>query len=155
MIDSNYLIINRVPQRFAEMKTAGRTLVFVNAEGKVLDYGVQAVDDSVYAILYCDEVCNLTMVVDKDVRSVVTILWRSEEDYLRAKDTAGRLYRGVLSAQNLRINRYAETIADKLDHGVRLRVADAVDESDMIRCPECGILNPPGTAYCLDCGADI
>jgi hypothetical protein len=155
MIDSNYLIINRTPQRFAEMKTAGRTLVFVNSEGKVLDYGVQAVDDSIYAILYCDEVRNITMVVDKGVRSVVTILWRTEDDYLRAKDTVGRSYRGNLSAQNLRINRYAEAIAEKLDNGVRLRVADAVDASGMVRCPECGILNPSGTDYCLECGADI
>ncbi|MBQ6388445.1 MAG: zinc-ribbon domain-containing protein [Mogibacterium sp.] len=25
----------------------------------------------------------------------------------------------------------------------------------MVKCPECGMLNPAGSEYCLDCGAEI
>jgi hypothetical protein len=121
----------------------------------VLDYGVLALDDSVYTVLYCDEVRNVTLVVDKDVRRVVTILWHTEDGYIKGREIISRAYGGRLSEQNLRINRYAEAIAEKLDHGVRLRVTDAASETGMVKCPECGILNPSGSKYCLDCGADI
>ena len=103
MIDSDYYIINRKPQRFREMRIAGRTAIFLNSDGKVLDYGVP-------------------------VR---------------------------FSPQNKKLNRYAEAVAEKLSLGIKLRITDAVNDADMIKCPECGMLNPSGSMYCLDCGAEI
>ena len=41
------------------------------------------------------------------------------------------------------------------DAGVQVKIADAVDESEMLVCPECGMLNPKGSEYCLDCGAEL
>ena len=82
MLDSNYLIINRHPQRFSEMRIAGKAAVFTGSDGKVLDFGVLALGSSVYAALYCDEVRNITFVTDKaGVQNVVTILWLTDEDY--------------------------------------------------------------------------
>ncbi len=178
MIDSNYLIINRRAQRFAEMRIAGRLAIFTDEEGKVLDYGVVTLGDAIYAALSCDEVRNLTLVDGEestkldDVKklhsvsrwsgyrhAVTTILWRDEGGYQGAKASLAPVLAGSgagsFSEQNIRLNRYAEAIAEKLDNGVKLRVTDAVDESDMAVCPECGMLNPAGSPYCLDCGAEI
>jgi hypothetical protein len=156
MLSSNYLIINRRPQKFERIRIAGRAAVFIDAEGKVLDNGVLALDDSVYAVLYCDEVRNITIVTDRGGRrDVFTILWYSEESYRNDSELMRKAYSGRFSRQNLKLNRYAESIAEKLDNGVRLRVTDAVDESGMKVCPECGMMNPVESGYCLECGAEI
>lgn len=156
MLDSNYLIINRKPQRFSTMRIAGRTAIFLGTNGKPLDYGVFALDESVYAAICCDEVRNVTLVTDKaGARNVITILWVTDEDYRAGHEAIeGALHRHIYE-QNIKLNRYAEAIAEKLALGVKLRVTDAVDESKMAVCPECGMLNPPGSMYCLDCGAEL
>lgn len=156
MLDSNYLIINRHPQRFSEMRIAGKAAVFTGSDGKVLDFGVLALGSSVYAALYCDEVRNITFVTDKaGVQNVVTTLWLTEEDYDRALSSFKDVLSMHFSPQNKKLNRYAEAVAEKLALGVKLRITDAVNAEDMVECPECGMLNPAGSQYCLDCGAEI
>lgn len=156
MLDSNYLIINRHPQRFSAMRIAGRAAVFIDAEGKVLDYGVLALDDSVYAALYCDEVRNITFIIDKQGhQDVVTILWLTGDDYTSGLQSLRDAARVRFSPQEKKINRYAEAVAEKLRLGVKLRITDAVNAADMIKCPECGMLCPAGSQYCLDCGAEL
>lgn len=156
MLDSNYLIMDRKPQRFSTMRIAGKTVIFLDSDGKPLNYGVFSLDESIYAALYCDEVRNVTLVRDKDgVQTVITMLWLTEEGYRDGIKTLEAVLEMRFSEQNTRINRYAEAIAEKLALGVRLRVADAVDESEMAVCPECGTLNPPGSMYCMDCGAEM
>lgn len=156
MLDSNYLIINRHPQRFSEMRIAGRTAIFTGADGKVLDYGVFALGSSVYAALYCDEVRNITFVTDKGSQhDVITTLWLNEDDYVRSLTALKEVLGIHFSPQNKKLNRYAEAVAEKLALGVKLRITDAVRASDMVECPECGMLNPAGSQYCLDCGAEI
>lgn len=156
MLTSNYLIIDRRPQRFAEMRVSGKVAVFIGDNGRPVDYGAVILDDSVYAALYCDEVRNITLVQDRmgEIR-VITILWHTDGSYRQGTDALHEALGKHFSRQNLRINRYAEAIAEKLREGVKLRVTDAQDETGMVRCPECGMLNPPGSQYCLDCGADI
>ena len=48
-----------------------------------------------------------------------------------------------------------KAVAEKLALGIKLRITDAVNDADMVKCPECGMLNPQGSMYCLDCGAEI
>ena len=156
MLDSNYLIINRHPQKFSEMRIDGKTAVFMGSDGKVLDFGVLALGSSVYAALYCDEVQNITFVTDKGgAQDVVTVLWLKEDDYVRALSALKDVLRMHFSPQNKKLNRYAEAVAEKLALGVKLRITDAVNTADMVECPECGMLNPAGSQYCLDCGAEI
>lgn len=156
MLTSNYMIINRKARPFATMRVAGKTAIFLDAAGKVLDFGVMSLGDTVYAALYCDEVRNITFVTDvRGVHDVTTLLWCSEEGYEKDGAALRKASGARFSEQNTRINRYAEAIAEKLDNGVELRVTDAVNEDDMVECPECGMLNPAGSKYCLDCGAEI
>lgn len=156
MLDSNYLIIDREPQRFSTIRAAGRTMVFLDAEGKPLNYGVIKLDDNVYAALCCEEVNNITLVTDRSgIRNVITILWDTDEGYQEGFDLISGMLGRHISVQNKKINRYAEAIVEKLRLGIRLRVTDAIDETRMAVCPECGMLNPPGSPYCLDCGAEI
>ena len=156
MIDSNYLIINRKPQRFDTIRIAGRTAIFLDVDGRPLDFGVISLDDSVYAALCCEKVKNVTLVTDRaGIINVVTILWHTQEGYREGYELIGRILGRHISVQNEKLNRYAEAIAEKLSLGVKLRVTDAVDESQMVVCPECGMLNPAGSGYCLDCGAEI
>lgn len=156
MLDSNYLIINRKPQKFIDMKIAGTVAVFVGSDGRPLDNGAVRLGDALYAALYCDDVRNITLVTDNSgINDVITILWHTEDGYRSGADALKKAAGKRFSRQNMKINRYAEAVAEKLRIGVRLRVTDAVDESGMVHCPECGALNPAGSIYCLDCGADI
>ena len=156
MLTSDYLIINRKPQRFTVMKIAGKAAVFAGADGRILDHGVLALDGSVYAMLCCDEARNATLVVSSgEIRRVVTILWQTEVGYRQGLERLRAASGRDFSPQNIRINRYAEAIRDKLAIGVRLQVTDAVDTAAMTACPDCGTLNPPGSAFCMECGADL
>lgn len=156
MLRNNYLIINRKAQIFHEMKMADNTAIFVDVEGNVLDYGTVIVDESVYVALYCDEVQNVTLVIDKhNHQDVVTILWCSESEYNKFKQSIQCCLNTKLSRQNIKLNRYAEDIASKLANGVKLSVVDAPIDSDMVECPECGMMSPKGTIYCMDCGAEL
>ncbi|MBE6040059.1 MAG: hypothetical protein E7219_03740 [Clostridiales bacterium] len=156
MVRNNYFIINKKARIFSDIKFAGDNIVFVDEAGKVLDFGVLPLAGSVYAIMSCDAVRLLMLITDRqDMHNVIGIFWKDEGEYeTRSReigDRAGmKIYR-----QDLRISSYAWSVAEKLDSGVRLRVTDAVDKSDMITCPECGMLNPKGTPYCLECGEDL
>ena len=156
MLDSNYYIVNRYAQKFSEMRLTGKAAIFLDEDGRPVDFGVLQLHESLYAVIYCDEVNNVTFITDRaGIHDVVTILWCTDEGY-RAGFEALRAASGkTFYRQNKKLNRYAESIAEKLDTGVRIRVADAVDESAMAVCPECGTLNPKGTPFCLDCGAEL
>ena len=156
MIDSNYYIVNRYAQRFSRMKLTPKAAIFLNEEGRPVDFGVLALADSIYAVVYCDEVRNITFITDRNgIHDVVTILWQTDEAYHAGFETLRKACGKTFYRQNKKLNRYAESIAEKLDIGVRIRVTDEVDESEMIVCPECGILNPKGSPFCYDCGDEL
>ena len=117
MLDSNYLIINRHARRFSEMKIAGHTAVFIGSDGKVLDFGVLQLGDNVYAALLCDDVRNITFIIDKGKSpDVVTLLWMDSDDYSEAVKLLAKASGKHFSQQNRKINRYAEAVAEKLDN---------------------------------------
>ena len=156
MLSSNYLIINKKAQRFSEMRVAGHTAVFLDEEGRPLDHGVLAFDDSVYTILSCSKVRLLMLVIEgRPDRKVEAVIWKDDDDFRTGAEVIEKASGMKISSQDLKINSYAWSISEKLDEGVRIRVADAVDTSGMLVCPECGMLNPKGSEYCLDCGAEL
>ncbi len=156
MLKSNYLIINKKAQKFAEMKFAGSNAVFVDEEGKVLDFGVLPLDGSVYAMMSCAEVKLLMLVTDRqDEVNVIGVFWKDESDYGAQSPEMGSKAGARIYKRDLKVNSYAWSIAEKLRDGIRISLTDAVDESEMAVCPECGMLNPAGTPYCLDCGCEL
>lgn len=156
MISNNYLIINKNAQKFAELKYAGHTLVFIDEEGKPLNYGVLALDDAIYAIMCCDEHNALALVLDKDGRrSVEIVMWQEGETYTEGKGKIAEITGKRIYIQDYKFSSYAWLVAQKLNEGNRVKLVDAIDESKMAVCPECGMLNPAGSPYCLDCGAEM
>lgn len=156
MVNTNYLIINRKAQEFKEIKMADKTAIFLDASGNAINHGTIELNETVYAALYCDDVFNVTLVLDNGAKQdVVTILWSTETGYTDGKKMLEKCLDTRLSRQNIKLNRYAEDIADKLSNGVKLLVVDAPIESDMVKCPECGMMSPKGTPYCMDCGAEL
>lgn len=156
MLGSNYLIINKKPEKFARMMLAGKTAVFLGDNGKPVDYGVLPLDDSVYAILVCSDVRLVMLVTERrENSSVYGIAWKDDADYEAGVEAIKSASGIKLSKQDLKISSYAWSIAEKLGAGVRIKVTDAIDESEMEVCPECGMLNPKGSTYCLDCGAEL
>lgn len=156
MLASNYLIINKKPQKFKEMRIAGRTAVFIDESERPLDFGVLALDDSIYTMMSCEQVNLVMMVIDRQgSRTVEGIFWQTGDGFTEGSDAIKKASGIRISKQDLKINSYAWSIAKKLDEGVRVKVTDAIDASDMVVCPECGMLNPKGSLYCLDCGADL
>ena len=156
MVKSNYLIINKKPQTFSSVKYSGKAAVFTDGSGKPLDFGVLIMDSSIYTMLVCSEFRLAVLVIDRQgERTVEDIFWMTDEDF-EAGVAAISGASGVRpSKQDTKVNSYAWSIAEKLEAGVQLRVTDAVNESDMLVCPECGMLNPKGSEYCLDCGAEL
>ena len=156
MLRNNYLIINKKARAFSCMKIAGRTAVFLGGEGRPIDFGVLPLDGSVYAMMCCTEVKLLMLVTDRNSsHDVIGVFWKEESAYETECPKMGSAAGMKIYRQDLRINSYARSIAEKLDAGVRIRVTDAVDESDMTECPECGMMNPKGTPYCLECGTEL
>lgn len=156
MITSNYLIINKKPQKFGTMRIAGRVAVFMDADGRPLDFGALALDESIYTMLVCRAFRLAMLVIDRHgERTVQGIFWLNDEDYEGGVSALADAAGVRPSVQDTKINSYAWSIADKLDQGICVKVTDAVDESTMTVCPECGMLNPKGSEYCLDCGADL
>ena len=149
MLTTNYLIINRVPQQFTSMRLDDKTLTLDGDNSLTLD-------ESIYAALYCDEVCNVTLVIDKDdSQTVETLLWCDEAGYLAGKREIEAALGKKMSRQNKKLNRYAEEIAKKLAIGIEIQVIDAIEESAMVECPDCGMMSPKGTPFCMDCGAEL
>lgn len=156
MLKSNYLIINKKAQSFKEMRIAGRAAVFIDEEGRVLDYGVLSLGDPVYTLLSCEEVRLLMLVREiRGEQRVEGIFWKEAADYEAGIEAIRAAAQKRISKQDLKISSYAWSIAEKLADGVRVRVTDALDASDMAVCPDCGMLNPKGSQYCLDCGAEL
>lgn len=156
MVKSNYLIINKKPQTFSAMKCAGRAAVFTDGSGKPLDYGVLIMDSSIYTVLVCSEFRLAVLVIDRHgERTVEDIFWTDDEAFEAGVEAISKASGIKPSRQDTKINSYAWSIAEKLDAGVQVKIADAVDESEMLVCPECGMLNPKGSEYCLDCGAEL
>ena len=156
MVKSNYLIINKKPQTFSSMRCSGRAVVFTDGDGKPLDYGVLIMDSSIYTVLVCSEFRLAVLVIDRQgERTVEDIFWTNDEDFEAGVAAISEAADIKPSKQDTKINSYAWSIAEKLDSGVQVRVTDAVDESEMLVCPECGMLNPKGSEYCLDCGAEL
>ena len=153
MLNSNYLIINRKSQPFDSVEMDVETMMFMDKGGQIIDALV--LDDSVFAALYCDEVRNTTLVVYSDEIRVITILWASDTEYEAGRKMIADVVSVPLSSQNKKINRYGEELAKKLADGVKLQVIDAVDNSAMVKCPDCGMMSPKGTPFCMDCGAEL
>lgn len=153
MLKNNYLIINRKAQPFDSIEMDAETMMFLDESGSIID--VLVLDDAVFAALYCDEVRNVTLVVYSDEIRVITILWTSDLEYKAGRSTIADALGIPFSSQNKKINRYGEELAKKLADGVKLQVIDAVDNSAMVKCPDCGMLSPKGTPFCLDCGAEL
>ena len=156
MLKSNYLIINNRPQAFHELRIAGRTAVFLNDDGKPLDFGMQPLDDSVYAMLSCEELRFIVIVTDRyGSHDVIDVFWMTDDGYEEGSRALSDVYGRRVYRQDNKLISYARSIAQKLDAGVRIGVADAVDASEMLTCRECGMLNPKGSQYCLECGAEL
>ena len=95
MLDSNYYIVNRHAQRFSEMKLTPKAAIFLNEEGRPVDFGVLALADSIYAAVYCDEVRNITFITDRSgIHDVVTILWLTDEEYHKLCKEYGNIETG-------------------------------------------------------------
>lgn len=156
MLRNNYFIINKKARVFSGIKIAGKTAVFLDSEGRPADFGVLPLGDSVYAMLSCDKVKLLMIVTDRQgVHDVIGVFWKDGQDYENECAGLGNAAGMKIYRRDLKINSYAWSIAEKLDEGVRIRVTEAVKESDMTECPECGMLNPKGTPYCLECGCEL
>lgn len=156
MLTKNYVIINRTPHEFTELRVDDQNLHIVGASGSETAGSPLRLDASIYAALYCDEVQNVTLVVNKDgVQSVETILWCDEAGYLAGKHAIEIALGKKMSRQNKKLNRYGEEIAKKLAIGVQIQVIDAIEESAMVECPDCGMMSPKGTPFCMECGAEL
>ncbi|MBQ6622379.1 MAG: hypothetical protein IJH75_06055 [Mogibacterium sp.] len=153
----NHLLINRRPGLFGAVTFGGRGLILTDEAGRVPDNGIIVMDGSVYVCLYCDAVRNITLLIDRPGQYRITTLLFAQEESYRAVLAGMRAAWPELrfSEQNLKINRYAERVLEKLREGTRLEIRDAVREEDVVYCPECGVQCEPGMAYCMECGAEL
>lgn len=157
MTKRNFLLINRKPQEFEKVLLGKKGIILQSTDGKVLDNGIMVLDDTVRAMLYCEEVRNLTFLVTKPgAYAIETLIFADEDHYKKVlQEIQQKFPRLERSPQNKKLNRYAERLMEKLRDGQDVRIVDAIKESDMIICPECGVQCAPGTPYCMECGAEL
>lgn len=157
MTKSNFLLINRNPQVFEKVLVGQKGIILQDKDGKVLDNGILVLNDTVRAVLYCDEVRNITFLVTKPgAYGIETLIFAQEDLYQEVlKEIKKGFPKLEISPQNKKLNRYAERLMEKLRDGQEVRIVDAVRESEMVICPECGVQCAPGTPYCMECGAEL
>mgnify|MGYP002570477762 FL=1 len=148
-----HLIIDKEAQVAETVLFAGQTLVVAGKDGKPLNKGAISLS-AVYVALFCDKVKNLTFL--KEDGEVFMLIFSDEEDYRKVMAAARSHGKSVrFSSQNHKIAQYAGKISGKLADGVKISVVDAVDESKVKYCPECGMQVEPGQQYCFECGAEL
>lgn len=157
MTKRNFLLINRKPQEFEKVLLGKKGIILQGDDGKVLDNGILVLDDTVRAMLYCEEVRNLTFLVTKPgADAIETLIFADENHYKKVLQEIQQKFPCLeRSPQNKKLNRYAERLMEKMRDGQDVRIVDAVKESDMIICPECGVQCASGTPYCMECGAEL
>lgn len=157
MTKSNFLLINRKPQVLEEVIPGEKGLIFLGKDRRILDHGVLVMDSGVRACLYCDDVRNLTFLVNRPgAYGTETLIFAAKEKYEKVRDAIKKDYPKLeMSPQNKKLNRYAERLMEKLKDGQEVRIVDAVRAEDVIICPECGVQCAPGSQYCMECGAEL
>lgn len=109
MTKSNFLLINRKPQVLEEVIPGEKGLIFLGKDRHILDHGVLVMDSGVRACLYCDDVRNLTFLVDRPgAYGIETLIFAAKEKYEKVRDTIKKDYPKLeMSPQNKKLNRYA------------------------------------------------
>lgn len=149
-------VLHKKASPFASVEVAEDGLRLIDRDGEILYPGYAGEQNEIVAWLYADRQKNLTMIVQKPDPDMMTLLFVKEEDYKHVKELLKRAFPdAVWSKQNEKINGYASTLVEKLKEGTTLRVIDAIDEEEMLRCPVCGMQVEPGMAYCMECGAEL
>lgn len=149
------------PQSVTEALFSSRTIILKNGDSLV-DNGIINLISGTYAILYCEDINNISIVTKGDKAEVLTFYIEDDDEFDDTVDEIAKSLRDCeasipFSPQNIKLNSYAVSVAEKLRDGVELRIVDAKSDDDAIECPSCGALNDwnPDLPYCLECGAPL
>ncbi len=150
-------IREKKPQTVSEIMITPRAIVLRDDSG-ILGHGVINLAKGVYACLYSDDIRYISIITDGLDARVLTLYMDAQSEY---KATVAEIIRIcpslTISSQNLKINSYANSVAEKLREGVELQIVDAVNEEDVVICPDCGVANDrnPSMPFCMECGAAL
>ena len=143
----NLWIVDKKPQTITDIKY----------EDGMLQAGAErfAVKE-IYAALFCEELRNLTFIVQgKEIRQMTLVL-ETAELFEQVKNFIKNACPSLeFSEQGKKINGYASSLVEKLKEGVTVTIIDTKDNVKEIFCPECGMQCDPNIPYCLECGASI
>ncbi|WP_456079154.1 zinc ribbon domain-containing protein [Mogibacterium sp.] len=113
-------------------------------------------NEQLYAVLFYEKRHFISLIVKKPTPYAISLVFRNRVDYddvlALLEMTASEIR---FSRQDFKISSYANRIIDKLRDGVELAIMDAVDKSNVMVCPECGVEVQPGALYCMECGAEL
>lgn len=151
----NNLVINKKPYRFDTVSVGDGLISFSNGGSEDVPHGTIDADAQVYAVMYCDKLRTIAIIEKKPKPLVLSAIFADEAAYNSVIGAAKDTLKVRVSRQNEKINGYAANIAEKLGEGTEVEIMDAVDENDVIICPECGMQCDPGSKYCMECGAEL
>ena len=144
----NLWIVDKKPQTFEN----------ISYENGVLSIGKEQIQLSkdVYAALFCEELRNITLIVQQGEIHQMTMVLESKESFDRTFDFVKGLCPELeFSEQGRKINGYAASLVEKLREGVTVTIIDTKDNVKEIFCPDCGMQCDPNIPYCLECGASV
>lgn len=109
----------------------------------------------IYAALYCEELRNITWIVQNDKIHQMTLVLENAELF----NTVFEFFKKncpelEFSEQGKKINGYAASLVEKLKEGITVTIIETKDVKE-IYCPECGMQCDPNIPYCLECGAAV
>lgn len=148
---------DKKPQTFTEALISPRTII-LRDNGQVLDHGIINLATGTYAILYCEDICNISIITNGSDSKVLTLFISDKDEFASTVDAIKAEAIGLtISPQNNKLNSYAVSVSEKLQSGIEIRIFDAQDDDDKVECPSCGVLNDwdPNLPYCMECGATL
>ena len=144
----NLWIVDKKPQTFEN----------ITCEDGVLWIGKEQIQlaKEVYAALFCEELRNITFIIQRDEIHHMTMVLETKESF----DKVFNFIKAVcptleFSEQGRKINGYAASLVEKLREGITVTIIDTKDNVKEIFCPDCGMQCDPNIPYCLECGASI
>ncbi len=159
--DKFIFVKSKKPQSVTEALFSSRTII-LKKDGSLVEGGIINLISGTYAILYCEDINNISIVTTGANSEVLTFFIEDDDEFDSTVDSIREVLRTCeasipLSPQNIKLNSYAVSIAEKLRNGVELRIVDVRSDDDTVECPSCGAINDwnPSLPYCLECGSPL
>lgn len=151
------IVIGPDAYAFSDIKIAGGYISVKADDGSRINNATFRADN-LYACMFFDDIRIIALIIKEGEPYTIKLFFKNKEGYERGLEILRSGIAGggtIFSRQDARIGSYAKKIVKLMRNGMNPQIADAVNEGDIARCPECGMQCDPSQQYCFECGAEL